>query len=249
MGEIVSEPGVSSGPRELEAVVDPVRIAALVQRIVSERLFVTVALPDGREHYNSTILGLEPSAGVFLLDELYPEEGNRVLGERGWLRVKASFDVSTATFTSRVVGEGEEVGIRYFRVALPERIDYAQRRARFRVPVDVLRDVPVMLETADGQSALGSLHDISAAGLSVRFKSDAAPRLSEQASVPYCVVRIPDEEPLVAGLEVRDIRQDGKGATVVGARFTDMDRLAEQRLERFVATAERELLKRRSTER
>ncbi len=235
MGESPSQ-SQSMPPTTLEAVVDPVRIVALIQRLVAERLFVTVQLSDSPDSYNSTILGLEPESTAFILDELYPQEGNAVLRSQRWLRLRASFDNSALTFTSEIVGEGENAGIRFFRVALPTRVDYAQRRSFHRVPVELYQEVPVMFETADQETVIGSLHDISATGLSIRV-SGATPAIGGGA-VPYCMIRVPDEEPIVSAIEIRDRREDGDGV-IFGARFVELDRLTERRIERFVAAADR----------
>lgn len=246
MGDSKQPEQTPAQAQQIQNVDDPIHIMALIQRMVNERLFVTVALSDGEEHYNSTVLRLEQEDGVFLLDELYPENGNAVLLEQGWLRLSARFDHASITFTAQIRGTGEEAGIRFFRVELPARVDYAQRRSRFRVPVDSLQDVPVMLETASGESTLGSLHDISANGLSIVIAAEGSPRLEVGDPIPYCVVRLPGEAPVVGEAEIRDVRSDEGGHAIVGARFVAIERQVQQRIERFVADAERELLKRRS---
>ncbi len=249
MGEIKTQLQKHSDlPAQLEAISDPVRITALVQRVVSERLFVTVALSDGQEDYNSTVLGVDTEAGEFLLDALYPETGNEILRREGWLRLTAGFDSTSLTFTSRVMDEGEEAGIRYFRVALPARVDYAQRRGRYRVPVDSIHNVPVILENQQGTTVLGNLHDISASGLSVLLSAPAAVAFGPGEAIPFCVVRIPDDEPIVVGIEVRDLRAEQGDTTVLGAKFIEIDRIAEQRIDRFVTAMERQLLKHRNDE-
>lgn len=230
-------------PARIESIDDPIQIIALCQRIVSERLFVTVTLADSTERYDSTILGVDTENGVFYLDSLYPESGNELLRRQRWLRLRANFDKTGLTFTSQVEGEGEKAGIRYFRVRLPERVDYAQRRANFRVSVGSSPEIPVVLHDSRG-SLQGRLHDISVSGLSVRLSRADADRVEPGQMIESCVVEVPDESPIVAAVEIRDVRTE-QNRIIVGGRFIQVDRLAEQRIERFVAETERQWLKKR----
>lgn len=226
-----------------EEITDRVSILALLQRIVSERLFVTVAIPGDAPVYNSTVLAVDAGAGVCLLDSLHPESGNVRAEAVGRVRVFAGFDGAALSFEATVLGAAEISGLPVLRIAVPAQVLYAQRRSRYRVQVGDELDIPVALTGASG-SIRGMLYDVSATGLGLRLPA-GMPRPAPGDSYEG-ELRVPGGTPLACRLEVRDVRFLTDGTPVVGGRFKDADALFLQRIERLVVELERRLLQRRS---
>jgi c-di-GMP-binding flagellar brake protein YcgR len=226
-----------------EEIADRIRILALLQRIVSERLFVTVAIPGDAPVYNSTLLAVDGAEGVCLLDSLHPEDGNVRAEAVGRVRVFAGFDGAALSFEAVVLGAAAVSGLPVLRIAVPGRMLYAQRRSRYRVQIGDALEIPVLL-TGSGGTLQGGLYDISATGLSVRLSREAAP----PAPGDLCEgeLRVPGEAQLTCRLEVRDLRFASDGSPVVGGCFQGADVLFMQRVERLVVELERRLLQRRS---
>jgi c-di-GMP-binding flagellar brake protein YcgR len=219
----------------------------ILQRLVLNRLFVTVNLPDSATPYNSTILEVDHQGGSFILDELYPEDGHRRLVENGALRVRARLQGAEVSFSSEMRDVGEEAGIAYYRVAAPESVRYRQRRRAFRVAADNLADIPVLLKLEGREEPISALlHDISAGGLSFWLAPDAGVWLSPLQRIPLCEVRVPGATPLLTELEVRNVRLDDvRREHIVGARFVTAEPQVRQRIGRIVAAFQREALRRR----
>jgi len=169
MAEYPGSPSPSVGPEAAgESITSLHHIEALIQRTISERLFVTVRLPGLDTDYNSTVLELDRDRGEFLLDELYPEDGHWRLQQLRELRLYAQMDSAELVFTSTVRDLGEEGGLVYYRVRLPERVSYYQRRQYHRVDADRVVDVEVRLDdgSTDREPLAGRLHDLSEGGIS-----------------------------------------------------------------------------------
>lgn len=231
-----------------EAITAPARVEALLQRIIAERLFVTVRLPGFDTSYNSTILELDRARGELLLDELYPEDGHVRLQQLRELRVHARLDGAALTFNSTLRDVGQEGGLNYYRIRIPERVDYYQRRRFHRVDADQVADVEVKLmgEGAGEVPVTGRLHDISEGGISFWLDATAARALRTPWKVPHCEIRIPETEPLACAIEVRNVRdEEGQDEHIVGARFLFADPRMRQRVARLVAAIERQLLRQR----
>lgn len=230
-----------------EVITSPHHIEALIQRTVSERLFVTVRLPGLDTDYNSTILEVDHDRGEFLLDELYPEDGHRRLQQLWELRLYARLDGAQLSLTSTVRGLGEEGGLTYYRVRIPERVNYYQRRRFHRVDADRIIDVEVRLDDgAEGVPRRGRLHDLSEGGISLWLEPEVAETLRLPWKVPYCEVRFPGDEPLACAIEVRNVRYvEARGECIAGGRFLFDDPRMRQRVARLVAALERRLLRQR----
>ena len=222
-------------------------ILDILQRLVLNRLFVTVSLPGSVTAYNSTILEVDHPGGSFVLDELYPEDGHRRLVEEGALKVRARLQGAEVSFSSEVQQTGEEGGIAYYRVAAPRGLRYLQRRRAFRVVADSLADIPVVLKLEGSDTPLKALlHDISAGGLSFWLPPTSGSWLSAMQPIPLCEVHVPGTKPLLTPLEVRNVRfDDVRRQQMVGARSVSTEPQGQQRIARIVATFERQALRRR----
>ena len=245
---MAESPGNPSQGAASETITAAHHIEALIQRVISERLFVTVRLPGLDTDYTSTVLELDRDRGEFLLDQLFPEEGHRRLQQLRELRLFARMDNADLVLTSTVRDLGEEGGLVYYRVRLPERVYYDQRRQFHRVDADRVAEIEVLLDDGSGESEplTGRLHDLSEGGISFWLEPGAAERVQAPWKVPYCQIRFPGDEPLVCAIEVRNLRYDeGRGAYIAGGRFLFSDPRMRQRIARLVASVERQLLRKR----
>ena len=241
------DPAFEGYAPQAEIVRERTEILDILQRLVLNRLFVTVNLPDSSIPYNSTILEVDHRKGSFILDELYPEDGHRRLLERRALKLRARLRGAEVGFASEIQASGEAGGIAYYRVVAPESLRYLQRRRAFRVVADDLVDVPVRLKLEGRERPLTvKLHDISTGGLSFWLTPGNGTCLSPLQQIPLCEVRVPGTTPLLAALEVRNVRFDDVcREQIVGARFASSDPHVQKRIGRIVAAFQRQVLRRR----
>ncbi len=237
------EPSVSE-PRQLPAeITDKAYIIALLQRLVGERLFVTVILPGSRERFTSTVLLVDPPGERFTLDRLFPEAGHGLIQQAGKARIFARAANAALRFDATLEALEDEGGFACYRMRFPATIHYLQRRDNYRVSAASGEPVAVTLRRRDGEVIDGVLHDISAGGVGILIEGDTD--LEPGEVIPHFVAAIA-EESLEVALEVRDVRYSPKSdLTTLGAHFRALDPKLEQRLRRTVAHLERERVRTR----
>lgn len=105
-----------------------------------------------------------------VLDELKPDTGHELFLQQQRCRVRTALKGVTVSFTVTLIASGQQNGIAYYRVALPDSISYGQRRAHFRPRVSRAFNTEVQIELPDGGALTGTLQDVSLGGL--RIKAD-----------------------------------------------------------------------------
>lgn len=222
------------------------RISELISRLVSNRLFINVLLPDSDEHYASTVL--EVNDHHLVLDELNPEEGHELIQTGGTLTIQARLEGAMLVFSSPVIGIGEHDGVALYRLEIPKELRYMQRRKSYRVLIERVMDLPVMLELAEEKLG-GILHDISAHGLSLWLPKGFVPEFERATHIPRCRVQLPNEDGLDCAIEVRSLRHErGEDRYLLGARFVAPEPRMRQRLAKMVTGIERYVLRKRAQE-
>lgn len=217
-------------------------ILTLLQRLVRERPLVSVFFPDTSEHYTSTVLSIEPQAGYFLMDQVFPVKGQHLLRQSEHFLLCADLNGAALGFTSSVLARVEEGGLVYYRASFPKSINYLQRREGHRVQVRAL-DIPVELLDRQGKPCKGRLHDISPSGVGIQLDHAGS---FENKEIYRLGIYPPNEAPIHAELEVCCLRQEEDSDTpILGGVFASLDKRAENNLGRLVAELERRLLRAR----
>lgn len=217
-------------------------ILTLLQRLVHQRLFVSISFSGSKEHFTSTVLSIEPHAGYFLLDQVFPQRGQQLLQQTDRLHLYANLGGAALGFTSSVLAQENVNGLVYYQVSLPETVNYLQRRDGHRVPVAAL-EIPVELIDHQGKSCKGMLHDISPSGIGIQLNE---PGTFTEREIYRFGIYPPNEEPIHAELELCCHRQGTDGATpIMGGSFVSLDKRIEHNLGRLVAEFERRLLRAR----
>lgn len=227
---------------QAESVVDRTRLAGLLQRLADRRVPVSVSQPDSNDQYLSTILNVDPQAGVMTLDEPVRKASGVPLSIGDELGVFARLQGASVSFRCRVLDLGEMGGIAFYRVSFPEVLRYLQRRHAFRLSIHRLLQVPVTLESGNDGVFAGSLHDISVSGISIRLAPGLP--LSRRQGPLDCVIEFPGESPLQCTVEVRNLRHDPVGNfDLLGTQFVSPDPRLAQRIGRIIMLLERRLIR------
>lgn len=247
MARIEDTAGLPEYEQQVEVITAFDQIEAVLQRLVLQRLFVTVRLPGSKESFNSTVLEVDRARELFLLDELYPENGHERLQQLREMRLHARVDGAEVDLSSTLRDLGEEGGLAFYRVRFPEKLHYLQRRRFHRVEADRLSPIPVLLHPGEGAEVVsGMLHDISEGGISFWLSPSTQGVLRPMQQVPLCEVRFPDGEILAGELEVRNVRFDERRRQyIAGGRIAITDPRDRRRVARMVAAMERQLLRQR----
>ena len=129
-------------------------------------------------------------------------------------------------------------------MALPERIEYHQRRNWFRVSIGINETVPVSLRTEDDVVISAELRDISVGGMALRINDCAHVKIREGDFIPSCVIKVSEHKQIMAALNVcrvQNIRESGM--LRIGVQFVKMNNADIRELEHFVAEMQREMIK------
>ena len=232
-----------------EVLKDPLRINALLARIREARVLLTVIVPGGSGRYNSLLVESNPDDGYLLLDELTPLDGHNLVIRQRQIRVYASIQGVQIDFQAEVSEIVEDSGGIGYRVPYPREITYLQRRSAFRVLLPRSTALPIRIELADEFQHQGYVVDISAGGIRARFPMSAneVPYLKVTDLIPLGIIELGREASFKSKLEVRLAAYDeDNGELVLGCRFVEADRMAQNHLERHVMRLQREQRKKMS---
>lgn len=217
-------------------------VLALLGRLIQHRLLVTLQIPGSESRHTSTVLALDGPDNSLLLDQIFPARERDILQAVGHLSLSAKVEGAIIRCELALRGIEQVDGLSYYRMALPESIEYLQRRQGHRVQVDRL-GVMAEIYTAEGMACKGILYDISALGLSIAIKEDQVFRNTETYR---CTIYPPHESPFFVRIEICCRRHDAaRDVRILGGSFIDLDKRDEHALSKLVGVLERQLLRSR----
>lgn len=232
---------------EGEHVTDPVQIAALLKKVKDSRTLLQITLPGHAAEYNSALLDVHVEQGYLLLDELTPAAGHHLLAVQSKLTAVIRLRGVDMRFTGTVQEIGGQAGIAFYRIEFPQRLYYRQRRAAYRVRLGLGKLIAFNIAVADGQPYQGRLEDISQGGIGAELKQQTPFHRGDL--LPGCAIQLPSGDKIDFEIEVRYISKDEQHKKFhLGARFVNLDPSRKHILQRFVAEAERELMRRKPKE-
>ncbi|MCW8917924.1 MAG: flagellar brake protein [Gammaproteobacteria bacterium] len=233
----MSEPQREDVPAEIITATS--YIAALLQRMVTERLLISVT-PAGSNAapLTSTVLQVLPNEGVFLLDDLFPQPPAQAIPSD--IIVAAQFTGASLRFAAKVAAPQEETGLRLWRILLPESVEYRQARSDHRIAVFSL-EIPVRLFLGEGVVLPGVLQDVCTQGIGVRV---AKVNGLKRGKVYRCSIDHGDDESVEVEIEpTRVEKAEGELPLRLGLRLHDMSRHEQWQWQRFAVELERRLLR------
>jgi len=227
---------------ERELLAGPVIIHNVLGRLAEARALVEVHPEGSPQRFQSALLALRHDPRELWLDELIPRDPARSIrpGSRWWVRGRhAGVPFS---FAATLLGVELEDAIPLYRLTVPERMRYAQRRAAFRAPVPTPLSLAARLVAVnDGHRLRGLLRDLSAGGCGLRVE---AARLDPRLGETRCSLELPDENRVRFVLEPRHVELVRPGEWLIGGRYVDLGRRERRVIERLVARLERDLARR-----
>ena len=177
----------------------------------------------------------------FLLENIRPRSGLSLLnGDEPFSLTGRSDGIFVYAEDLRTVDALSDRGVPYYRVPLPERLLYQQRRraARFRIPLRVAtHGAEVLVTRSDEQTISAAIVDISVGGCRCVFEGFPYPALEAGEQVSGCQINVPRLLNLEAEGSIRHVGYDKEtNLTTCGIEFVEMDVTDRRRLEQFVQT-------------
>lgn len=241
--KMLAEEAADTDAVRVEKIIHQERITGLLRRLHQAHTLLSVDIPQVSQRYNSTLLSVRPSSSSMLLDELTPRDGHAHLLQQRKLHVHGQLRGVDIDFTTQLLDADVKDDVAYYRVALPSRLNYAQRRAHYRASIGAGSLIRVTCTATSGETLVGELTDIAVGGLGVRVHLPEAV-LACGDIIPRCVIRFAPHDEIASVIEVRSVsREVQSGLWRIGGRFVDMERTTEARIARFVTALDRAMRK------
>lgn len=230
--------------KAIDRITDPVRIAALLERLRVNRCLLTVLPDESGEAYNSALLEIHPQQGYLVLDELNPKDGHQRLVASRRLKVQAWLKGVELNFATDLESVGQHLGFWFYRVALPLSLNYHQRRRHYRAKIGLSRHIPVTLRLPNAESVNGRLRDISVGGIGANFPPTFPESLAGSDHALECVIALPRGKDIVCHVMICFVNRSLQdNSRVVGARFVELGAAQQKTVAEFVVALDRELMK------
>lgn len=216
------------------------QVLELLERLLHGRCLLGVTCAaQPNEVLSSALVAVDATRGVLVVDQFAPPPATGRFVPGTPLLLTARLAGSPVRFQTRIAATGEQDGLPWYELELPERVHHTQRRRHLRARVPMGQAVEVLLLTTRGVRLAGELRDVSVTGLSLRLRGGGRADLRPGDVLPRCSIALPSGLPLICALEVCYAQPAGAlQALRVGGRFLDLAPLEGRRLEAFVLALE-----------
>ena len=223
-----------------EVVTDPDQITALLKQVHDGHNLLAVRMRGVEDVFMSAIIEVSTEDRYVVLDELAPANGAQAIAANRHLLIRSRLNNVTLEFEGEVTDIGEESGLAYYRLPFPSRIEYQQRRTHFRASVPLEKHIPIQFITPQDHMLQGELRDISLGGFSGRLRSGYLDDLEQGLFVPRCMITLPNKHKICCAVQICYLERMIGLAPRVGARYVDLERRDQRRLEQFISQLDRE---------
>ncbi|MCG8427493.1 MAG: flagellar brake protein [Chromatiales bacterium] len=225
-------------------IVEKNQITALLVQTFKAHTLLNASFSDSTELYNTTLLGIYDEYDFIVLDEINPKKGHRLLLEQKEILLNGRVDGVEMRFRCKLLEPREKNGISYYKMEMPQKIYFLQRRKDYRVSA---RGANIQFRAQGGQQnprlINGYLNDLSrsGAGITVNELVD----LNKGDIIPTCKITLPDGGEAIFSLQVCFCWRDtSRGITRIGGRFEQIDRISSQKIRKLINEMQRAIAKR-----
>nr|WP_272883049.1 flagellar brake protein [Stutzerimonas stutzeri] len=217
----------------------PLEIYANLRPLLDNNIPLTLRFHERSQRYQSYLVEMNRETGWIALDELIPNDGERLLLQGEAFNVEGFYEGARIFWTSQQdVHLGEIDGARCYWIPTPAELTYHQRRNAYRAQLKELA-VTAQLGGAAVRNALeGRLLDISATGCKLSIKGNQGNLQTGQvyelaAKLPIGTIQ--------TEVELRHLVVDEKlDMTMCGLRFHRLSGLTQRQIERLVYQLQRD---------
>jgi len=239
----VSNPFIEDdGPQPPKVLKAPMEIFASLRQLQQNHDPLVITFNDRNQRFQSYLVEIDRERGLLALDEMIPNDGERLLRNGELFHVEAFHEgVRIAWECRQPVQVGELEGARCYWSAIPTEITYHQRRNAFRASLKQTQLINI--ELAGGKLSTpikGQLLDISATGCKLRFPGNVTNSLQSGQIYERFTAHLPFGA-MVTAVEMRHLHyEDRIDMSFAGLRFHRMNGLEQRQIERLVYQLQRE---------
>lgn len=219
-------------------------IFSVFRVLQTDRSAINLQFGKSGQLYNTLILDVGLRQRLVSFDEITPGAGHdrAVKGEP--FNLRASINGIRVYVPEMRISKvlNDESGI-YYHAAFPDRLMYQQRRDAFRAVVPGRLDVKAQCGFTDRKSVMANTLNLSATGirLSITGKMVPPPAMMEKFKLTL-TLPAPDGAVSLIAEVVHESFDKSRNCTVLGCRFSDINRNEQIIINRFVTRLQREAL-------
>lgn len=215
-------------------------MASLLHRLQNARALVSIQIGNTKENYNSLVIGVDAGEECFYLDEISPEHIHKTIRKGTSFKLIGRIQGVYVEFVTRVLRIEDSCSIAMYRLALPDKLVYRQRRRHYRAHVNTEQDIAISFATNFQEKIHGEIVDISASGICTRMDYFDSRQLEAKQEIHDATILLPGSNYLRFDLEVCNIRHfPDKGYSLIGSKFVDILPKQQLRVDRIVAMLDR----------
>lgn len=215
-------------------------MAGLLHRLQTARALTRVQINNKSASYNSIIINVNATEEIFFLDELSPVSVHKDVRKGTAIKIIGRLKGVCIEFITRVLKIEDSGSIAMYRLALPEKLIYRQRRRHYRANVTTAQGIRIAFPANFQKKIHGEIIDISASGICSRLEYMDCQELEARQEIHDATIRLPGSSFLTFDLEVRNIRHfPEQGYSLVGSKFIDILPKQQNHVDRIVAMLDR----------
>lgn len=203
---------------------------------------IDVSIDGTDARYQSIIIGVDPERGVVEIDELFPAGFVGLPGQPITVSVRLD-GKRRLTFNTHIISRRDDGQLESYWLALPESLDYNQRRGSFRLQLGQGWGVVSEFLAPDRERCSARVRDLSSTGIRLEILGGIKPAAGdvlhdlnfEFAGRNYrCAADVRN----VTNLNTKS--GDSPDRFLIGAQFRDMSRVEQRSLERMIMQLQRQ---------
>jgi len=213
---------------------------SLLKRLKAVRALVSITLDKDKTIYNTIIIDVLADKQWFFLDELNSASGHKKIRKGTAIHFDGRIKGVQVKFTTQVLAVEDSNHIAMYRLALPEKMLYRQRRQHYRATADNEHHLGVSIPVPLKQDMTGSIVDISAGGFCSKLDLLASGVIQERQAIFDATISLPGHNSITCDIEIRSVRHyPEQGYSLVGGKFLEIEPHLQTHVERIVAMLDR----------
>jgi len=197
---------------------------------------IEVAVDGSDAHYQSIILALDPEAGTLTIDELFPGGFVGLPGQPLTITVRLD-GKRRLTFSTHILARRNDEGVESYSLALPEFVDYNQRRGAFRLQLRGGWGAASQFLAPGQNRCSATVRDLSSTG--IRLELQDAADVAEGDVLTDLQFEFAGRS-FQCHADVRNVAHNANDNVVVGAAFMDLPKVEQRSLERMIMQMQRQ---------
>lgn len=214
-------------------------MVSLLRRLQTARAVVTVKINNNDTIYNSMVIDVSVEDGTLFLDELTSEAGHKKMKKKATIHFDGRLKGVRIQFSSQISGIDTSNSIAMYRIALPKKLVYWQRRRHYRAKV-MNEELHIQLPLPFKQSCMGKVLDISASGICSQLDYPESAKIEAEQIIQDATLTLPGQSRITCDMEVKSVRHfPEQGYSLVGTEFSNIIPRQQSHVERIVAMLDR----------